>query len=73
MKQNAKPASETIKKEESSADGLIVLFIILALCLTMVLTTRIYADTAILGEIVQHYTLRGKDVLVKDDHLVFVN
>ena len=70
---DAKPASESPKQEEGSSDSLIFLFIILALCLTMVLTTRIYADTAILGEIVQHYTLRGKDVLVKDNHLVFVN
>ena len=73
MKDSVKPASETPKQEDSSGDSLIFLFIILALCLTMVLTTRIYADTAILGEIVQHYSLRGKDVLVKDNHLVFVN
>jgi len=80
MKEDKKGDKKEEVKEETryiastSTDELLAwLFLTIALCLTLVLITRMHVDSALVGDLIQHYTLRGKDVVVKDDHLVFIN
>ena len=46
---------------------------VLLLCITIVFTTRMYVDLVLAQDLIQHYTLRGKDVIVENEQLVFVN
>ena len=59
---------------DASAAETIMFFIMVAvMCLTLIVTTRMYTDTALISDVISHYTLRGKDILIKDNQLVFVN
>ena len=65
---------ECNKRETVSTDEIWAwVIVILLLCITIVFTTRMHVDASLLGDMIQHYTLRGKDVIVQDEHLVFVN
>lgn len=46
---------------------------IVFLCITIIFTTRMYVDGHLLDTMIDHYTLRGKNVIVEDQQLVFVN
>ena len=61
---------DTVKSNDEEWAFIIV---ILLLCVTIVFVTRIYADAYLLGDMINHYTLRGKDVIVENEQLVFVN
>ena len=47
--------------------------IMLLMCVTIVYTTRMHVDAFLIAETIQHYTLRGKNVLMENEQLVFVN
>ena len=49
------------------------IIVMLFLCITMVFTTRMYVDGHLIDKMVDHYTLRGKDVIVENQQLVFIN
>lgn len=70
-----KDAKEESKKPETVSNDEIWawVMVMLLVCITIVFTTRMHVDASLVGDMIQHYTLRGKDVIVKDDHLVFVN
>ena len=61
-------------RTDASAAETIMFFTMLAVtCLTLIVITRMYTDTALISDVISHYTLRGKDILIKDNQLVFVN
>ena len=69
-----KDTKEESNKRETSSDEIWGwVMAVLLLCITIVFTTRMYVDCSLVGDMIQHYTLRGKDVIVKDDQLVFIN
>ena len=47
--------------------------VIICMLITLVTITRLYVDASIISDMITHYTLRGRDVLVKDNSLVFIN
>lgn len=59
--------------EVTNGDAWMFIVVILFLCTTAVFTTRMYVDGHLLDRMIDHYTLRGKDVIVKDQQLVFIN
>jgi len=49
------------------------IIIIICISITLIAITRLYIDATIISDMITHYTLRGRDVLVQDNSLVFVN
>ena len=68
----AQPATQT-KADPTTVEVTIFFILILMMCLTLIMTTRMYVDSALISDMITHYSLRGKDVVVKDNQLVFVN
>ena len=65
---------ETHEREGTSSEEIWSwVLIIMLICLTIIYTTRMHVDAYLIAETIQHYTLRGKNVLMKDQQLVFVN
>ena len=60
-------------KEASSEEVWAWVLIILIMCITIIYTTRMHVDAYLIAETIQHYTLRGKNVLMEDQQLIFVN
>ena len=54
-------------------DSWSAILVILCVCITLIAITRLYIDATIVSDMITHYTLRGKDVIVEDNSLVFVN
>ena len=61
------------KHKEENDESLSFIIVILLLCITIVFTTKMYVDLVLAQDIIQHYTLRGKDVIIENDQLVFIN
>ena len=57
----------------SGAEVIMFLTMIAAMCVTLLITTRMYVDSALISDMISHYSLRGKDVVVQDNQLVFIN
>tara|TARA_Y100000992_G_C21030488_1_gene380067 strand:+ start:300 stop:533 length:234 start_codon:yes stop_codon:yes gene_type:complete len=60
-------------KETSSEEIWAWVLIILVMCITIIYVTRMHVDAYLVAETIQHYTLRGRNVFMKDQQLVFVN
>jgi hypothetical protein len=60
-------------EKEVEDEGWSTIILILCLCITLIAITRLYIDATIVSDMITHYTLRGKDVIVKHNSLVFVN
>tara|TARA_B110000858_G_scaffold122101_1_gene139255 strand:- start:171 stop:416 length:246 start_codon:yes stop_codon:yes gene_type:complete len=57
----------------TGSEIIMLLTMIAAMCLTLLITTRMYVNSALISDMISHYSLRGKDVMVQDNQLVFVN
>ncbi len=69
-------AVAVVPRNEQPATGaevIMFLTMIAVMCLTLLVTTRMYVDSALISDMITHYSLRGKDVVVQDNQLVFVN
>ncbi len=65
---------ETQESRGSSSEEIMSwILIIMLLCVTIIYTTRMHVDAYLIAETIQHYTLRGRNVLIEDQQLVFVN
>jgi len=76
MKSKEKQTATEQKTQENSSDNVEAWSFILAIlfiCITLVFTTRMYVDGHLIDRMIDHYTLRGKEVIVKDEQLIFVN
>jgi len=58
---------------QSSAEAWSFIIVVLLFCITLVFTTRMYIGANMVDTMVHHYTLRGKNVIVENDQLVFIN
>ncbi len=65
--------TETNPTSNDTAGEWAFIIVMLFLCITMVFTTRMYVDGHLIDKMVDHYTLRGKDVIVENQQLVFIN
>lgn len=57
----------------TGSEIIMLLTMIAAMCVTLLITTRMYVNSALISDMISHYSLRGKDVVVQDNQLVFVN
>ena len=65
--------TETQENTSENSDAWAFIVTILFLCITLIFTTRMCIDGHLLQSMVEHYTLRGRDVIVEDQQLVFIN
>lgn len=68
-----KPEEKKTDTVQSNEEAWGFIIVILLLSFTLVFVTRMYVDLSLAQEMIHHYTLRGKDVIVKDDSIVFIN
>lgn len=59
--------------ENQENGGWILVIVVLLLCITVMVQTRMYTDVVVIRDMINHYTLRGKTVLIENEKLVFVN
>ena len=57
----------------NSEESWVWVAIVIAMCITLIYTTQVTVDAKLFSDMIQHYSLRGRDVLVEDGTLVFVN
>ena len=65
--------TQTQENSSDNVEAWLFIVAIVFLCITIVFTTRMYVDGHLIDRMIDHYTLRGKDVVVQDQQLVFVN
>lgn len=74
---NDKPIVEKNNKiqesKQSNEDAWVFISLVLIISITLIFTTRMHLNANLMGEMIQHYTLRGKDVLIEGNEVVFVN
>lgn len=61
------------QNENQENGGWILVIVVLLFCITVMVQTRMYADVVVIRDMINHYTLRGKTVLMENEKLVFVN
>ena len=61
------------QSQQNSDEGWVFIGVVIIISLTLIFTTRMHLNANLMGEMIQHYTLRGKEVLVEGNEVVFVN
>lgn len=68
----AETQAET-QKNDHSDESLAYLIMIMMICLTLIITTRMILNTTTLSDMINHYSLRGKDIVLNGDTITFIN
>jgi len=68
----AETQAET-QKNDHSDESLAYLIMIMMICMTLILTTRMILNTTTLSDMINHYSLRGKDIILNGDTITFIN
>ena len=73
MKADGKKTQEVKTKNTDSEEGWFFIISVIIICITIVMTTRMYINANLTESMVMHYSMRGKDVIIHNEELVFVN
>ena len=68
----AETQAET-QKNDHSDESLAYLIMIMMICMTLILTTRMILNTTTLSDMINNYSLRGKDIILNGDTITFIN
>lgn len=62
---------EKEERENDESWGFII--VVLIVCITIIFSLRMYVELSVAHDMIEHYTLRGKDVIIENEQLVFIN